>query len=69
MTSVVVFGYLTRHPEGIARLGKWLNTGELRSHERIENGDVGAFAETLLKPFEGQNTGEIILAPSDPSSR
>src|ERR1700741_3389850 len=62
MTGFVIFDYANRYPDGIAQLAKWLNTGELRSHEQIEHGDVGAFPETLLKLFRGENTGKLILA-------
>ena len=62
MTGFVIFDYADRYPEGIAQLANWLNTGELRSHEQIEHGDIGAFPETLLKLFRGENTGKLILA-------
>jgi NADPH-dependent curcumin reductase CurA len=62
MTGFVIFDYLQRYPEGIEQLVKWLNTGQLRSHEQIEHGDVGDFPETLLKLFRGENTGKLILA-------
>ncbi len=62
MTGFVIFDYADRYPEGIAQLAKWLNTGELRSHEQIEHGDIGDFPETLLKLFRGENTGKLILA-------
>jgi NADPH-dependent curcumin reductase CurA len=62
MTGFVIFDYLERYPEGIVQLAKWLNTGQLRSHEHIERGDVGDFPETLLKLFSGKNTGKLILA-------
>jgi NADPH-dependent curcumin reductase CurA len=69
MTGFVVFDYLSRYPEGIAQLAKWLHSGQLRSHEHVEHGDVGDFPETLLKLFHGQNTGKLILALNDSSSR
>jgi NADPH-dependent curcumin reductase CurA len=62
MTGFVIFDYAQRYPEGIAQLAKWLETGELQSHEQIEHGDVGDFPETLLKLFRGDNTGKLILA-------
>jgi NADPH-dependent curcumin reductase len=62
MTGFVIFDYADRYPEGIAQLAKWLGTGELRSHEQVERGDIGDFPETLLKLFRGQNTGKLILA-------
>jgi NADPH-dependent curcumin reductase CurA len=64
MTGFVIFDYLTRYPEGVAQLAKWIGTGQLRSHEDIERGDVGDFPETLLKLFSGENTGKLILALS-----
>ena len=67
MTGFVIFDCLARYPEGIAQLAKWVHTGQLRSHEDIEHGDVGDFPETLLKLFAGQNTGKLILALNDPS--
>jgi hypothetical protein len=62
MTGFVIFDYADRYPEGVAQLAKWLNTGELRSHEQIEHGDVADFPETLLRLFRGENTGKLILA-------
>ena len=62
MTGFVIFDYAERYPEGVAQLAKWLNNGELRSHEQIERGGVGDFPETLLKLFRGENTGKLILA-------
>ena len=62
MTGFVIFDYAERYPEGVAQLAKWLDCGELRSHEQIEHGDVGDFPETLLKLFRGENTGKLILA-------
>jgi NADPH-dependent curcumin reductase len=62
MTGFVIFDYADRYPEGVAQLAKWLNAGELRSHEHIEHGDIGDFPETLLKLFRGENIGKLILA-------
>jgi NADPH-dependent curcumin reductase len=69
MTGFVIFDYLTRYPEGVVQLAKWVDTGQLRSHEHIEHGDVGDFPGTLLKLFSGQNTGKLILALNGPSPR
>ncbi|MGA8544375.1 MAG: NADP-dependent oxidoreductase [Mycobacterium sp.] len=62
MTGYVIFDYADRYPEGVAQLAKWLSSGELRSHEQIEHGDIGDFPDTLLKLFRGENTGKLILA-------
>jgi NADPH-dependent curcumin reductase CurA len=69
MTGFVIFDYLSRYPEGVAQLAKWVGSGQLRSHEDIERGDVGAFPNTLLKLFSGRNTGKLILALTDPLPR
>jgi NADPH-dependent curcumin reductase len=62
MAGFVIFDYAERYPEGVAQLAKWLKTGELRSHEQIEHGEVSDFPDTLLKLFRGENTGKLILA-------
>jgi NADPH-dependent curcumin reductase CurA len=62
MTGFVIFDYAKQYPEGVAQLAKWLHSGELQSHEQIEHGGVGAFPDTLLKLFRGENTGKLILA-------
>jgi NADPH-dependent curcumin reductase len=67
MTGFVIFDYADRYPEGIAQLAKWLNSGELQSHDQIEHGDIGNFPATLLKLFSGGNTGKLILALNNPS--
>jgi NADPH-dependent curcumin reductase CurA len=62
MTGFVIFDYANRYSEGIAQLAKWLDTGQLQSHEQIEHGEIGDFPETLLKLFSGGNAGKLILA-------
>ena len=66
MAGFVVFDYVERYPEGIAQLAEWLNTGQLRSHEYIESGHIDDFPDTLLKLFNGENTGKLILALEKP---
>jgi hypothetical protein len=65
MTGFVIFDYAGRFPEGVARLAKWLQSGELRSREHVVNGDVNDFPETLLSLFRGDNTGKLIRAFDD----
>jgi NADPH-dependent curcumin reductase len=62
MTGFVIFDYFNRYPEGIAQLAEWLNAGQLKSYEHIAPGRVADFPETLLKLFNGENTGKLILA-------
>ena len=60
MTGFVIFDYVKQYPEGVAQLAKWLHSGELQSHEQIEQGGVADFPDTLLKLFRGENTGKLI---------
>ncbi len=61
MTGFVIFDYVKQYPEGVAQLAKWLHSGELQSHEQIEQGGVADFPDTLVKLFRGENTGKLIL--------
>ena len=63
MTGFVIFDYadaLRRRRCATRAIG--CSSGELRSHEQIEHGDVGDFPDALLKLFRGENTGKLILA-------
>jgi NADPH-dependent curcumin reductase CurA len=62
MTGFVIFDYAKRYAEGVEQLGKWLEAGELRTHESVEHGKIGDYPETLLKLFRGENLGKLILA-------
>jgi NADPH-dependent curcumin reductase CurA len=62
MTGFVIFDYLDRFPEGAIQLAKWLRAGELQSREDVVQGDIDQFPDTLLRLFEGGNTGKLVLA-------
>jgi NADPH-dependent curcumin reductase CurA len=62
MTGFVIFDYLDRFPEGVTQLAEWLRTGELQSREDVVEGDIDQFPDTLLRLFEGGNTGKLVLA-------
>jgi NADPH-dependent curcumin reductase len=62
MTGMLVFDYADRYPEAMAALADWYRAGRLVAHETIVRGSVEDFPETLLKLFEGANTGKLILA-------
>ena len=62
MTGMLVFDYADRYPEAMAALAGWYRAGRLVAHETIVRGSVEDFPETLLKLFEGANTGKLILA-------
>lgn len=65
MTGFVTFDYQERYPEGLHQLGQWLDSGELKSYEHVEHGSVADFPATLLKLFNGENSGKLILALTD----
>jgi NADPH-dependent curcumin reductase CurA len=65
MTGFVIFDYQKRYAEGLGQLGKWLAGGELKSHEHVERGTVADFPATLLKLFNGENSGKLVLALTD----
>jgi NADPH-dependent curcumin reductase len=62
MTGFLVFDYAARYQEAIAELASWYSAGRLVSRETLVTGSVEDFPETLLKLFEGANTGKLILA-------
>jgi NADPH-dependent curcumin reductase len=62
MTGMLVFDYADRYPEAMAELAGWYRDGRLVARETIVRGSVEDFPETLLKLFEGANTGKLILA-------
>jgi NADPH-dependent curcumin reductase len=62
MTGFLVFDFAGRYPEAMAELTGWYRAGRLVSRETLVTGSVEDFPETLLKLFEGANTGKLILA-------
>ncbi len=60
MEGFVVFDYADRYGEGARQLAQWLKEGRLKSREHIVKG-FESFPETLLKLFEGENVGKLIL--------
>ncbi|HUB22682.1 MAG TPA: NADP-dependent oxidoreductase [Streptosporangiaceae bacterium] len=62
MTGFLVFDYASRYPEAMAELAGWYRDGRLVSRETLVTGSVEDFPSTLLKLFEGANTGKLILA-------
>jgi len=61
MTGMLVFDYADRYPEAMAELAGWYRAGRLVSRETVIPGTVEDFPETLLKLFDGANTGKLIL--------
>ncbi|MCU7723937.1 NADP-dependent oxidoreductase [Actinoplanes sp. KI2] len=65
MTGMVVFDYADRYAEAAAEMSGWLAAGKLRTREDVVDGGVKAFPEALLRLFNGQNTGKLVLKVAD----
>ena len=61
MTGFVVSDYFARWPEAAREMAGWITQGKLVSHEDVVRGDLGDFPQTLLRLFEGRNTGKLVL--------
>jgi NADPH-dependent curcumin reductase CurA len=61
MTGFVVFDYAGRYREAAGEIAGWLADGSLIAREEVVDGGVGAFGETLMRLFRGENTGKLVL--------
>jgi NADPH-dependent curcumin reductase CurA len=61
MIGMVVFDYAARYGQAAAEIAGWMREGRLISREDVVEGGVGAFPDTLLKLFAGENTGKLVL--------
>ncbi|MGY4829858.1 NADP-dependent oxidoreductase [Sphaerotilaceae bacterium SBD11-9] len=61
MEGMVVFDYVDRYPVAIAEMAGYLKTGKMKSKEDVVTGGVNAFPDTLLKLFNGENFGKLVL--------
>ena len=60
MEGIVVFDYTDRFPAAIAELAGYLKDGSMKSREDTVQG-LEAFPEALLKLFNGENFGKLVL--------
>ncbi|MGC1173563.1 NADP-dependent oxidoreductase [Polaromonas sp.] len=60
MEGIVVFDYADRYPIAIAELAAYLKDGKMKSKEDVVAG-LENFPETLLKLFNGENFGKLVL--------
>jgi len=58
-----VFDYADRYPQAIAELAGYLKAGRMKSREDVVSG-LDTFPETLLKLFNGENFGKLVLKVS-----
>ena len=61
MEGMVVFDYADRYHLAIAELSGYLKSGKLKSKEDVVTGGIEAFPDTLLKLFNGENFGKLVL--------
>jgi NADPH-dependent curcumin reductase len=61
MTGFLVFDNIARYPEAVAEMSGWLADGRLTSVEDTVLGDIEDFPSTLLRLFNGENTGKLVL--------
>jgi len=60
MEGMVVFDYAPRFGEAIKAISQWMAEGSFHSREDVIDG-IDSFPETLLKLFNGENFGKLIL--------
>jgi NADPH-dependent curcumin reductase CurA len=60
MEGIVVFDYADRYPMAIAEMAAYLKDGKMKSKEDVVDG-IANFPETLLKLFNGENFGKLVL--------
>jgi len=60
MEGIVVFDYADRYPVAIAEMAGYLKEGKMKSKEDVVEG-IENFPETLLKLFNGENFGKLVL--------
>lgn len=61
MEGMVVFDYAESFPEAVDQITGWLRGGQIVSVEDVVRGPVDAFPATLMRLFEGKNTGKQVL--------
>jgi len=60
MEGIVVFDYADRYPVAVAEMAGYLKDGRMKSKEDVVEG-LTHFPATLLKLFNGQNFGKLVL--------
>ena len=60
MERIVVFAYADRYGIAIAETAGYLKVGKMKSKEDIVVG-IETFPETVLKLFNGENCGKLVL--------
>jgi len=64
MEGIVVFDYADRYPVAVAEMAAYLKDGRMKSKEDVAYG-LDTFPEALLKLFNGENFGKLVLQVAD----
>jgi NADPH-dependent curcumin reductase len=64
MEGIVVFDYADRFHLAVAEMAGYLKDGRMKSREDVVSG-LETFPETLLKLFNGENFGKLVLKVAD----
>jgi NADPH-dependent curcumin reductase CurA len=64
MEGIVVFDYAARFPDAVRDIAQWMAEGRFKSREDVVEG-IDTFPETLLKLFDGENFGKLVLKVGD----
>ncbi len=64
MKGMVVFDYAGRYHLAIAEMAGYLKDGRMKSKEDVVSG-IQTFPQTLLKLFNGENFGKLVLKVAD----
>ena len=64
MEGIVVFDYADRYHLAVAEMAAYLQDGRMKSKEDVVSG-LEAFPQTLLKLFNGENFGKLVLKVAD----
>jgi NADPH-dependent curcumin reductase CurA len=64
MEGIVVFDNVANYGKAVKEMAGWIAQGKLNSKVYVAEGGVRAFPETLIKLFNGENTGKLVLKVS-----
>ena len=65
MEGYIYFNWRAQWPSMIEQLAKWRADGDLKCPDDIVEGGVGAFPDTLLRLFSGENFGKLMIKVAD----
>jgi NADPH-dependent curcumin reductase CurA len=66
MQGFLVFDYVDKYGEALRTMAGWRNDGTLKTREEIVEGDLEDFQPTLMKLFNSENTGKLVLQIAKP---